>query len=86
VATPFAKGVRVEQPGIAAEVTLSLKVTFPDRATPPAGADTVAERATGWLNEEGFGAALTAIVVVAGESVTGVESVAFAMPKFLSPV
>jgi hypothetical protein len=38
------------------------------------------------LNEEGFGAALTAIVVVAGESVTGVESVAFAMPKFLSPV
>ena len=86
VATPLANGLTAEQLGMAAEVALSVKLTVPARATPPAGAETVAVKVTDWLNDEGFGAAATAMLVVAGVMVTGVPNVAFALPKFVSPV
>ncbi len=65
VATPLASGVTAEQPGIAADVTLSVKLTLPARATPPEGAETVLVKVTDWLKEEGFGAAVTPMLVAA---------------------
>ena len=65
VATPVAVGVNPEQLGIAAAITLSVKVTFPDRGMAPDWKVRTAVNTTGWLNEEGFGDEVRARLVAA---------------------
>jgi hypothetical protein len=48
-ATLFALSATAAQPGMAAAVTLSVKVTEPEGVVPPAGAETVAVKVTCWL-------------------------------------
>lgn len=89
VTTPLAEGVVAGQLVIAVAEPpwgVSVMLTLPARATPPEGAETVLVKVTDWLNDEGFGAAVTAMLLVAGVMVTAVPNVAFALPKLVSPV
>jgi hypothetical protein len=65
IATPLEDGATVAQPGIAADVTLSVKATVPESATLPDGNVSVAVKVTGTLNVLGLAEVMTAMLVAA---------------------